>query len=94
MSIIVSLVLKNNILFFCSIVILPINIGGYLRSLYQATGKFDLYSKYQDFSDEILPSVPDDTDYKYKVAHLTIRAVKDYAELEKVQNKLPNNELI
>jgi len=56
--------------------------------------KFNFYSKYQDFSTEILPSTPDDTDYKYRVAHLTIRAVKDYAELEKIQNQLPNNELI
>jgi hypothetical protein len=56
--------------------------------------KFNLYSKYQDFSNEILPSTPDDTDYKYRVAHLTIRAVKDYAELEKIQKQLPNNELI
>lgn len=56
--------------------------------------KFNFYSKYQDFSTEILPSTPDDTDYKYRVAHLTIRAVKNYAELEKIQNQLPNNELI
>lgn len=43
-AIIISLILKNQILLFCSLVILPINIGDYLRQVYQATGLFKKYS--------------------------------------------------
>lgn len=56
--------------------------------------KFDMYSKYQDFSEEVNPSTPSDQDYKYEAAHITIRAVKDYDELTTIESKLPNNELI
>ena len=56
--------------------------------------KFDVYSKYQDFSAEINPSTPSDQDYKYEAAHITIRAVKDFNELQTIESKLPNNELI
>lgn len=56
--------------------------------------KFDMYSKYQDFSEEVNPSTPSDSDYKYNVAHITIRSVKDYAELKSIESKLPNNELV
>lgn len=45
-GIIVSLILKNEMMLLCSIVILPVNIGGYLRNFYQATGKFDIYAKF------------------------------------------------
>lgn len=34
------------------------------------------YSKYYDFSNKIIPSIPSDNDYKYEVAHITIRSVK------------------
>lgn len=43
-AIIISIILKNQILLFCSLVILPINIGDYLRQVYQATGLFKKYS--------------------------------------------------
>lgn len=43
-AIAVSLILKNQILLFCSLVVLPINIGDYLRQVYQATGLFKKYS--------------------------------------------------
>jgi len=43
-AIIICLILKNKILLFCALVILPINIGDYLRQLYQATGLFKKYS--------------------------------------------------
>lgn len=43
-AIIISLILKNQILLFCALVILPINIGDYLRQVYQATGLFKKYS--------------------------------------------------
>lgn len=48
--IIISVLAKNEILLFCSIVILPVNIGSYVRNLYQATGKFDLYSKFMNIN--------------------------------------------
>ena len=48
--ILVSIILKNTILFFCFLVILPINIGNYIRNLYQATGRFDRYSKYMNIN--------------------------------------------
>lgn len=56
--------------------------------------KFDGYSKYQDFGLEVNPSSPTDQSYKYEAAHITIRAVKNYDELETIESKLPNNELI
>jgi len=56
--------------------------------------KFNGYSKYQDFSRKIIPSKPNETDYRYKVAHLTIRAVNSFSELESVEDYLLENELI
>lgn len=46
----ISLIFKNSILFYCSLSILPINVGNYLRNLYQATGKFDQYAKFTNLS--------------------------------------------
>ncbi len=46
----ISILLKNSILFYCSLSILPINIGNYLRNLYQATGKFDKYAKFTNLN--------------------------------------------
>ena len=45
-AIIISILLKNKILFLVAISILPVNTINYLRSLYQATGLYDLYSKF------------------------------------------------
>ena len=59
-------------------------------NLYQ----LDFYSKYQEFSQEIMPSKPSDQDYKYRVAHLTIRSVTNKTELLSIQDQLPKNELI
>ena len=56
--------------------------------------KFNIYSKYQDFSNTIMPSGPSDEDYKYRVAHITIRSVRDYSELDEIKDQLPKNELI
>lgn len=56
--------------------------------------KLNFYSKYQDFSNQVIPSAPTDQSYKYKVAHITIRSVSDYNELTSIQKQLPNNELI
>lgn len=56
--------------------------------------KFDICSKYQDFSEDVNPSTPSNNDYKYEAAHITIRAVKKYDELETIKSRLLNNELI
>lgn len=56
--------------------------------------KLNLYSKYQDFSNQVIPSAPTDEDYKYKVAHLTIRSVSTKSVLDNIKNQLPENELI
>lgn len=56
--------------------------------------KFNGYSKYQDFSHQVIPSKPSDSDYRYKVAHLAIREVSSYAELEAIRDYLLKDELI
>lgn len=56
--------------------------------------KFSFYSKYQDLSHNIIGTRPTDEDYKYRVAHLTIRSVKDQNELVSVHPQLLDNELI
>lgn len=60
----------------------------------QTISKFKIYSRYQNFTKSVIPSKPSDEDYKYKVAHITIRSVKDRATLISIQSQLPNNELI
>lgn len=45
-AIIISIALKNKVLIMVSLSILPVNIINYLKNLYQATGLYDLYSKY------------------------------------------------
>lgn len=49
-AITVSIIIDNNILLLCSCSILPINIGNYLKNLYQATGKFDIYAKFTNLN--------------------------------------------
>ena len=49
-AIVISLVLKNYILLCCSIVILPINVGSYLRNLYESIGEFKKYSRINNIS--------------------------------------------
>ena len=56
--------------------------------------KFNIYSKYQDFGNTVLPSGPSDEDYKYRVAHITIRSVENYKDLDEIKDQLPKNELI
>ena len=56
--------------------------------------KFNGYSKYQDFSHEVIPSKPNDDDYKYRAAHITIRAVNNFEILENLENQLLENELV
>ena len=56
--------------------------------------KFDAYSKLQDFTNTVSPNKPSDEDYKYKVAHITIRSVSNKTELDEIASQLPKNELI
>lgn len=49
-AIIISACLKNEILLFCSIIIFPVNVAGYLRNLYQATGLFKRYSRFTNIN--------------------------------------------
>lgn len=56
--------------------------------------KLKVYSKYTDFSRQVIPSKPSEDDYKYKVAHITIRSVANYSILESIKDQLPENELI
>lgn len=56
--------------------------------------KFNAYSKYQDFSHEIIQSKPDDSGYKYRAAHITIRSVATQDELESIEDRLLQDELI
>ena len=56
--------------------------------------KFNLYSKYQDFSKEIAGTKPSDESYKFKAAHITIRSVEKQADLSGIKDQILNNELI
>lgn len=50
LAIVAALIIQNQILLFCALVILPVNVGNYLRSLYQATGEFKKYSRFTNIS--------------------------------------------
>lgn len=56
--------------------------------------KLKIYSKKLNFSREVIPTTPDDSPYKYKVAHLTIRAVPTYKVAVSLTDYLLENELI
>ena len=55
--------------------------------------RMTFYSKFQDFSNDVQPIVPDDDD-TYSVAHITIRSVKNIEQLKKIKNQLLENELV
>lgn len=48
--VIISVISKNMIFFFCSLVIIPIQISNYIRNLYQATGNFKEYSRFTNIN--------------------------------------------
>ena len=58
----------------------------------QTLYRMKFYTKYEDFSEDVIPSAPDD--YTYKAAHLTIRSVRDSAMIERIKEQLHENELI
>ena len=59
----------------------------------QTLYRMKFYTKYEDFSEEVIPSAPDD-EYSYKAAHITIRSVKNSAMMERIKEQLHENELI
>ena len=59
----------------------------------QTLYRMKFYTKYEDFSEEVIPSAPEE-DYTYEAAHLTIRSVKNSAMLERIKEQLHENELI
>ena len=56
--------------------------------------KFNGYSKYQDLFSTVDPVIPTDENYKYRVAHITIRSVKNEDDLQSIKSQLLANELI
>ena len=44
-AVLISIIIKNKLLLFCSLVIFPINVGNYLKSLCQSIGEFKKYSR-------------------------------------------------
>lgn len=59
----------------------------------QTLYRMKFYTKYEDFSEEVIPSAPEE-DYSYKAAHITIRSVKNSTMMEKIKEQLHENELI
>lgn len=56
--------------------------------------KLNCYSKYYDFSSEVVPTKPNEEDYKYEVAHITIRSVKTKGVADGILKQLLNDELV
>ena len=57
--------------------------------------KFDAYSRYKDFSNTVLPTIPTtDENDRYKVAHLAIRACDTLEEAKSIKDQLLDNELL
>ena len=50
LAILIAIWLQNEMLLLCAIVILPINISNYIRSLYNSIGLFKKYSKYTNIN--------------------------------------------
>lgn len=56
--------------------------------------RMKFYTKFEDFSEEVISSAPSEDDWKYEVAHITIRSVENSEILERVKDQLRDNELI
>lgn len=48
--IVIAAIFGNKILLYCTLVILPINISGYLKNLYEAIGEFKKYSRFMNIN--------------------------------------------
>ncbi len=53
----VSLIVGNRILLMCSLVIIPVGVSNYVRSLYSAIGEFKKYSRYTNINTLMLFAV-------------------------------------
>lgn len=58
----------------------------------QTLYRMKFYTKYEDFSEEVIPSIPEE-DYAYKASHISIRSVDNNATIEKIKEQLHENEL-
>lgn len=56
--------------------------------------RMKFYTKFEDFSEEVISSAPSESDYKYEVAHIAIRSVQNTEMLNTVADHLKDNELI
>lgn len=56
--------------------------------------RMKFYTKFEDFTEEVISSMPSEDDYKYEVAHIAIRSVKDTDMLNAVADHLRDNELV
>ena len=56
--------------------------------------RMKFYTKFEDFTEEVISSMPSEDDYKYEVAHIAIRSVKDTDMLNTVADHLRDNELV
>lgn len=56
--------------------------------------RMKFYTKFEDFTEEIIPMAPKEDDWKYDVAHIAIRSVKDTEMLNSVSGQLKNDELV
>lgn len=50
LAIVISLIIGNKILLMCSLVIVPVGVSNYVRSLYTAIGEFKKYSRYTNIN--------------------------------------------
>ncbi len=95
----ISTVLKNKILLFCSIVILPINVGNYIRNLYQAIGEFKRYSKFTNINTGLifviniilLLIIKTDNYYTYIISYIVVYFIY-WLIIENENRKLFKNE--
>ena len=56
--------------------------------------RMKFYTKFEDFSDEVISSAPSESDYKYEVAHITIRSVENSTILNAIKQQLKDGELV
>ena len=56
--------------------------------------RMKFYTKFEDFSETVIPTIPSEDDWKYEVAHIAIRSVENTDMLNVIAGQLKENELI
>ena len=56
--------------------------------------KFNVYTDNKALGNEVIPTIPDEDEDSYRVAHIAIRSCKNYATIEKISKQLVNNEFV